>query len=78
MKDEALKVEIIQLHHDTLVAGHGGKQKTTKSVTRNYWWPGVTKDVGKSMEGYDIYQRIKNRMEVPAEKLKLNKVSKKL
>ena len=30
------------------------------------------------MEGYDIYQRIKNRMEVPAEKLKLNKVSKKL
>jgi len=24
-KDEELRVEIIQLHHDTLVAGHKGK-----------------------------------------------------
>jgi len=23
-KDEKLRVEIIQLHHDTLIAGHGG------------------------------------------------------
>ena len=27
-KNEKLRVEIIQLHHDTLVAGHGGKWKT--------------------------------------------------
>jgi len=25
LKNEELRVEIIQLHHDTLVAGHGGK-----------------------------------------------------
>jgi len=25
LKNEALKVEIIQLHHDISVAGHGGK-----------------------------------------------------
>ena len=25
LKDEELKVEIIQLHHDMPVAGHGGK-----------------------------------------------------
>ena len=47
-------------------------------VTRNYWWPGVTRDVGKYVEGYDICQRIKNRMEGLAEKLKLSKVPERL
>ena len=35
-KDEILRVEIIQLYHDMLVAGHKGKWKTTELVTRNY------------------------------------------
>jgi len=43
-------------------------------VTRNYWWPGVTRDVGRYMEGCDLYQRMKNKMEEVAEKLKLSKV----
>ena len=25
LKDEKLRVEIIRLHHDTLIAGHGGQ-----------------------------------------------------
>jgi len=73
-KDEKLKVEIIQLHHDVPVAGHGGKWKTMELVTMNYWWPGVTRDV----EGCDMCQRIKNKMEAPAEKLKLSEVPEKL
>jgi len=35
-KDEELRVEIIQLHHNVLAAEHGGQWKTTKLVTRNY------------------------------------------
>jgi len=35
-KDEILRVEIIQLYHDMLVARHKGKWKTTELVTRNY------------------------------------------
>ena len=46
-------------------------------VTRNYWWLEVTKDIEKYVKGYDICQRIKNRTEVPAGKLKLNKVPEK-
>jgi len=76
LKDEELRVEIIQLHHDVLVAGHRGKWKTTELVTRNYWWPGVTRDVGRYVEGCDMCQRMKNRMEVPAGKLKLSEVLK--
>jgi len=42
-----LKEEIIQLYYNTPVGGHGGRWKTTELVTRNYWWPGVTKEVGR-------------------------------
>ena len=41
---------------------------------RNHWWLGVTKDVEKYVKDCDMCQRIKNRMEVPAEKLKLSEV----
>ena len=73
-KDEELRVEIIRLHHDVPVAGHGGRWKTVELVTRNYWWPGVTRDIGKYVEGCDLYQRMKNRTEEPVGKLKLSEV----
>jgi len=43
-------------------------------VTRNYWWPGVIRDVGKYVEGCDLCQGMKNRMEEVVEKLKLSKI----
>ena len=46
-------------------------------VTRNYWWLGVTRDVGKYVEGCDLCQRMKNRTEEPAGKLKLSEVPQK-
>ena len=45
---------------------------------RNYWWPGVTKDVGKYVDSYDLCQRIKNKIETLAEKLIANKILKRL
>ena len=59
------------------VAGYGGRQKMTKLVTRNYWWPGVTKDIKKYMKGYDVCQRMKNRTEAPVENLMMNEVPEK-
>jgi len=77
-KDRDLKVEIIWLHHDALVAGHGRLWKMVELVTRNYWWPRVTRDIRRYMEGYDSCQRMKNRTEEIAEKLKLSNVPEKL
>jgi len=77
LKDEELRAEVIQLHHDIPAAGHEGRWKTVELVMRNYWWPGVTRDVGKYVEGCDLCQRMKNRMEELAEKLKLSEVPKK-
>jgi len=73
-KDKKLRVEVIQLHYDTLVGGHGGQWKMTELVTRNFWWPEVKKEVKKYVEGCDVCQRNKNRTETPAGKLMLNTV----
>ena len=78
LKDEELREEVIWLHHDVLAAGHGRRWKTVELVTRNYWWPGVTRDVGKYVEGCDLCQRMKNRTEKPAGKLKLSEVLQKM
>ena len=59
-KDEELRAEVIQLHHDVPAAEHGGRWKIVELVTRNYWWPGVTRDVGKYVEGCDLCQRMKS------------------
>jgi len=48
-----LRKEIIRLHYNTPVEKHGGRWKMTELVTRNYWWPGVTKEVGRYVEGCD-------------------------
>ena len=41
---------------------------------RNYWWPEVTRDVGKYVKECNLCQRIKNRTEEVAGKLKLSKI----
>ena len=36
LKDEELRVEVIRLHHNTPVGGHGRQWKTVELVTRNF------------------------------------------
>ena len=76
-KDEKLRAEVIRLHHDTPVGGHGGQWKTTELVTRNFWWLGVSREVKRYVEGCDACQRNKNRMQTPAGKLMPNSIPKK-
>jgi len=52
-KDKKLRAEVIWLHHNTLVRGHGGQWKITELVTSNFWWPRVTKKVKKYTEECD-------------------------
>ena len=63
-KDEELRLEVIWLHHNILVVKHGGRWKIIELVMRNYWWPEVTRDIGKYVEG--LCQRMKNQPETPA------------
>jgi len=53
-KDKELRVEIIQLHHNMPAAEHGGRWKTVELITRNYWWPEVTRDIERYVERCDL------------------------
>ena len=41
---------------------------------RNYWQPRIIKDIEKYVNGCNLYQRMKNRIEALIEKLMVNKV----
>jgi len=77
MPEEKLRSKVIQLHHDTPVEGYRGRWKTTELVTRNYWWPGVTKEVRKYVDECNACQRYKNRSEAPVGKLIPNAIPEK-
>ena len=73
-----MRIEIIQLHHDVLATECGGQWKIIELVTRNHWWPEITKDVEKYVDGCDLCSRMKNEMEVPAARLIANEIPEKL
>jgi len=74
MLEGKLRREIIQLHYNTPVGGHRGRWKTTELVTRNYWWPGITKEVERYVDGCNACQRYKNQNEASAGKLMPNAI----
>jgi len=76
-RDKKLKAEVIRLHHDMPVGGHGGQWKTAELVTRNFWWPGVTRVVKRYVEGCNVCQHNKNQTQPPAGKLMPNLIPEK-
>ena len=56
LKDDKLRAEIIRLHYDMPIGGYKGQWKTVELVTRNFWWPGIMKEVKQYIEGYDTCQ----------------------
>jgi len=76
-KDDKLRAEIIRLHHDTPVEGHGEQWKMVELVTQNFWWPGITKEVKQYIEGYDTCQHNKNYTEQLVGKLMPNSIPEK-
>jgi len=72
--EDTLRQQIIQMHHDLPSAGHPGRWKTYKLVSRNYWWPGMTLFVKKYVTGCDVCQRMKNHLQQPFGPLMPNKV----
>jgi hypothetical protein len=45
-KDRDLRHRIVKQHHDTRTAGHAGRFKTLELVSRNYWWPQMSRYIG--------------------------------
>ena len=73
-QDPKLRHDIVKAHHDSPVAGHPGRWKTTELVTRNYWWPGVARYIASYIQGCDRCNRTKTYPAAPLGKLMPNRV----
>jgi len=59
-QDKKLRVEVIRLHYNMSMREYGGQWKMAELVMRNFWWPGVTREVKRYMKGYNACQCNKN------------------
>lgn len=63
--DEEVKRMILELYHDSIPAGHPGREKTLALVARNYYWPRMSEYVHRYVDGCNLCQRSKPRRQRP-------------
>ena len=51
---EIIRSEVISCHHNDLLAGNFGIDKTRELVNWKYYWPSLRKDVENYIKGCDI------------------------
>ncbi|KAF9799377.1 hypothetical protein IEO21_10574 [Rhodonia placenta] len=73
-KNTELRRDIVKIHHDSPIAGHGGRAKTLELVSRNYWWPGMSKFVNEYVSTCDVCNRTKTFPAKPQGPLKPNEI----
>ena len=63
--DPDLRRRIVSQHHDSRVAGHPGRWKTLELVSRNYWWPQMSRYIGTYTSHCDLCIRTKPSRQPP-------------
>lgn len=58
-KHNSLRQDLLMMYHDAPMAGHPGQAKMRELITRDYWWPGVSRDVKKYVNGCVLCQQNK-------------------
>ena len=59
------RFEILKNHHDTPLAAHGGFHKTYELISRDYYWPNMSKEIKRYVLTCDACQRNKTRTTLP-------------
>ena len=57
--EESLRAELMKRHHDDMLAGHFGVEKTKELLSRKYFWPGISKSVQEYVASCPVCQRVK-------------------
>ena len=63
--EEDLRLQVVKLHHDTLVAGHPGCEKMIELLQKTYFWPAMTSFVKDYISRCDRYARFKRTNQAP-------------
>lgn len=63
--DDDIKRAILELRHDSPLAGHPGQAKTLELVSREYYWPSMKSWVNRYVDGCELCQRTKPRRVKP-------------
>ena len=69
VSDSDLHHHISALCHDFKIAGHPGRWKTLELVSRNYWWPQMSRYIGKHVSTCDMCLHTKVSCQPPAREL---------
>jgi len=64
-----LRRQVVSLCHDTKVARYPGRWKTLELVSRNYWWPQMSRYIGQYVSICDLCLRTKPIRQAPVGKL---------
>lgn len=54
-----LQTQVISRAHDNPVAAHGGTHKTLELIRRNFYWPGMVRDVRQYVQGCEVCKTTK-------------------
>ena len=59
--DSKIKIKVLQLYHDSSIAGHQGITGTMELVTRGYYWPRMDEFMEEYVKGCRICQMAKKK-----------------
>jgi hypothetical protein len=71
-KDRKMRCHIIEQHHDTRIAGYAGHFQTPELVSRNYWWPQMSRYISIYVKTCDLCNQTKVQRQSPISKLHLS------
>jgi len=60
---------VVSLCHDTKVSRHPGHWKTLELVSRDYWWPQMSRYIGQYVSTCDLCLRMKPIRQAPVDEL---------